>query len=326
MNNEIILELENFSVKYYTVDGVINAVNNINLKIKKGEMIGIAGESGCGKSTLGYGIIKLLPYNAKIYGKILFDGEDLTLKNEKEMQKIRGGKISMVFQDPMTSLNPLYRVKDQFLRILKIHKKMDKEKGLAYAKELLKEVELPDPEQILESFPYELSGGMQQRVMIAMALSSDPELIIADEPTTAIDATIQAQILRLLKKLNKERNLSIILITHNLGIIIETCNRVVIMYAGNIVESGPIEKVFLNPLHPYTQALLYSIPHIGKTNKNKDLPTIPGEVPNLLNLPKGCVFYPRCKYAIEICKENSPKLIEYENDHLIQCHLFNKSK
>lgn len=322
-SDEELLRIEDLSVKYRTPAGTVNALNNVDLKIKKGEIVGIVGESGSGKSTLAYAIIGLLPIDAKVTGKILFNDENLVEKGEKEMQKVRGSEISMVFQDPMTSLNPLYRVREQFLRILRTHKGIEKNKGIETAKDLLKEVEMAGPEGVLNSFPFELSGGMQQRVMIAMALSSDPKLVIADEPTTAVDATIQSQILELLRKINEEKNLSIMLITHNLGIVAQSCDTVVIMYAGKIAEKGKVEEIFANPLHPYTIALLLSVPKIGKMDRGKDLPTIKGSVPNLLNLPKGCPFSPRCEKVMEICREVEPEPTEVDNDHLVACHLMN---
>lgn len=322
-NDDELLRIEDLSVKYRTPAGTVNALNDVDLKIKKGEIVGIVGESGSGKSTLAYAIIGLLPLGTKITGTVLFDGENMVGKGEKEMQKIRGSEISMVFQDPMTSLNPLYRVREQFLRVLKTHTGIDKNKGIESAKALLKEVEMAGPESVLNSFPFELSGGMQQRVMIAMALSSEPKLMIADEPTTAVDATIQSQILELLKKINEEKNLTIMLITHNLGIVAQSCDSVVIMYAGKIVEKGIVDEIFTTPLHPYTSALLSSVPKIGKVDKSKDLPTIKGNVPNLLNLPKGCPFSPRCEKAIEMCSEIEPEITEVEKDHLVACHLVN---
>ncbi|MGC8618629.1 MAG: ABC transporter ATP-binding protein [Thermoplasmata archaeon] len=321
MKSNHLLRILNLSVRYSTPSGPLTAVNRISLDVDKGEIVGIVGESGSGKSTLAYAIIRLLPANTRTDGIIEFDGENILEKDEKDMEKVRGSKISMVFQDPMTSLNPLFRVKDQFLRVLRTHRGMKREEDIKYAAEKLAEVEIPDPSEVLMAFPFELSGGMQQRVMIAMALSSDPRLIIADEPTTAVDATIQSQILRLLKKINQERNLSIMLITHNLGIVAELCDSVVIMYAGMVFERGPVERIFMNPLHPYTISLLQSIPQIGKVNRDRDLPAIRGSVPDMVNLPKGCPFSPRCDKATEKCRLLSPKLVEAEKDHYVACHL-----
>jgi oligopeptide/dipeptide ABC transporter ATP-binding protein len=321
MSHDYLLRIKDLSVKYFTPSGPLTAINHVSLDLRKSEIIGIVGESGSGKSTLAYATIRLLPPNGKTDGTITFDGENLLEKNERDMQKVRGSKISMVFQDPMTSLNPLFRVKDQFLKVLSTHKAMKREEGIKYAVEKLEEVEMPDPGEVLKSFPFELSGGMQQRAMIAMALSSDPELIIADEPTTAVDATIQSQILRLLKKINEDRQLSIMLITHNLGIVAELCDTIVIMYAGTVFERGPVEKIFKNPLHPYTVALLQSVPVVGKVNRDQDLPAIKGNVPDMMNLPKGCPFSPRCSRAVEKCATVNPQLIETEKDHYVACHL-----
>lgn len=323
-NEETLLKIEDLNVRYNSPAGKVNALNSISLGVRKGEILGIVGESGSGKSTLAYSIIGLLQSGTEITGKIEFDGENLLEKSEKEMQNVRGSSISMVFQDPMTSLNPLYRVKEQFLRILKTHKGIEKNKGIETAKELLEEVEMPGPEGALNSFPFELSGGMQQRVMIAMALSSDPRLIIADEPTTAVDATIQSQILELMKKINEEKNLTIMLITHNLGIVAELCDSIVIMYAGKIVEKGNVEAIFRNPRHPYTKALLLSVPTIGKVDRKKELPSIKGNVPNLLELPPGCPFAPRCDKVMEICRGTDPPLIEVKSNHWNACHFVDK--
>ena len=320
-NPDYLLKISDLSVRYFTPEGPLIAVNKVNLNIKKSEIVGIVGESGSGKSTLAYATIGLLPQNSNTDGSIILDGENLLEKNEKEMQNVRGSRISMVFQDPMTSLNPLFRVKDQFLKVLSTHKGMKRDDGIKFAVEKLEEVEMPDPSEVLRSFPFELSGGMQQRVMIAIALSSDPQLIIADEPTTAVDATIQGQILRLLKKINVDRQLSIILITHNLGIVAELCDTVIIMYAGAVFEKGPVEKIFKNPLHPYTISLLQSVPVIGKVNREQDLPAIRGNVPDMSKLPVGCPFNPRCGRAIEKCKTINPPLAEVEREHFVACHV-----
>lgn len=321
MTSENILDIKDLSVTYYTSKGDLRAVKEVDLAIKKGEIIGIVGESGSGKSTLAYAIIKLLPVNSKIYGSIFFNGENILDKNERDLRKMRGKDISMVFQDPMSSLNPLYRVREQFTTVLNTHRGLDKKTGTRNAMELLKMVEIPDQRAVLDSFPFELSGGMQQRVMIALALSSGPQLIIADEPTTSVDATIQSQILRLLKKINREKQLSIMLITHNMGIVAELCETVVIMYAGTIMEKGSVGKVFENSQHPYTVSLLKSVPIIGEVNRDAELPTIKGRPVDLLNPPKGCPFVPRCEKAEDLCLQNVPKLVKTEEGHYVACHL-----
>ena len=321
MNPDYLLKISNLSVIYSTPEGPVIAVNRISLNIKRSEIVGIVGESGSGKSTLAYATIGLLPQNSSTDGSITLNGENLLEKNEKEMQKVRGSKISMVFQDPMTSLNPLFKVKDQFLKVLSTHRGMKRDAGVKFAVEKLEEVEMPDPSEVLGSFPFELSGGMQQRVMIAIALSSDPQLIIADEPTTAVDATIQSQILRLLKRINADRQLSIMLITHNLGIVAELCDTVVIMYAGVVFEKGSVERIFKNPLHPYTISLLQSVPVIGKVDREQDLPAIRGNVPDMFKLPLGCPFSPRCSKAIEKCTTINPGLAEVEKEHFVACHV-----
>ncbi len=318
---EKILEVRDLHTSFFTHVGEVKAVRGVNIDIYKGEAVGIVGESGCGKSVTSLSIMGLVPFPGKIIkGEIYFNGEDLLKKSEKEMQKIRGNRISMVFQDPMTSLNPVYTVGDQLIEPLKVHKKINSKEARKQAIELLKAVGIPDPERRLEQYPHEFSGGMRQRVMIAMALACQPELMIADEPTTALDVTIQAQILELLKQLRAEYNMSIMLITHDLGIVADLCSRVIVMYAGIIIEEGTTREIFYEPKHPYTWGLLKSVPRINMLSKRRLVP-IEGQPPDLLNPPKGCPFMPRCRYAMEVCREYCPGLYSVSETHRAACWL-----
>lgn len=305
-----LLEVRDFKLSFATDGKDIDLFPALNLKLSEEEILGIVGESGSGKSTLAYSIIRLLASNAKgLSGEIIFDGQTLTSLSESDMRKIRGKKISMVFQDPSTSLNPVFKVKDQLLRVLKENSGLRGTAAKKYAVQLLKEVELGDPAEILDSYPYELSGGMQQRVMLAMALSCNPRLIIADEPTSAVDATIQMQILSLLRRLRKERHFSMILITHSMVVAQEICDRIAVMYAGEIVEEGSAGLIFGSPKHPYTDALIKSIPTARKRNSARgQLRVVAGQVPDLSNPPAGCRFNPRCPFVMAVCKVERPSL------------------
>ncbi len=316
-----LLEIKNLHTSFFTHVGEVKAVRGINIDVYEGEAIGIVGESGCGKSVTSLSVMGLVPSPGKVIeGQIHFKGEDLLKKSEKEMQKIRGNKIAMIFQDPMTSLNPVYTIGDQLIEPLRIHKNMDKEAARQKAIELLREVRIPDPERRLKQYPHEFSGGMRQRVMIAMALSCQPELVIADEPTTALDVTIQAQILELMKELKEKFNTSIMLITHDLGIVADLCSRIVVMYAGVIVEEGAVRDIFYNPKHPYTWGLLKSIPKVNMTSKERLVP-IDGQPPDLLKPPAGCPFVPRCRYAMRICQQQHPALYFVSENHRAACWL-----
>ena len=316
---KVILDVQNLTVHFYTYAGVVKAIEKVSFNVYEGETFALVGETGCGKSVTSMTILKLLPPNAEVSGKIIFKGEDLLKKSEEEMRKIRGKEISMIFQDPMTSLNPLFKIKDQMVDVITLHNNVPKKEAEERAKELLIAVGLPDPERILNSYPHELSGGMRQRVMIAMALSSNPSLLIADEPTTALDVTIQKQILELILRLKEEQNFPVLLITHDLGIVAEVCDRIGVMYAGNIMEIASTEELFKNPLHPYTQGLLSVVPD---PRYKKPLKPLRGSVPSLLNPPTGCRFHPRCDYASEICKQEKPGLVEYSPNHFVACHLY----
>lgn len=323
--NQHLLEVKNLKTYFFTEDGEVKAVDGVDFYVNPGEVLGLVGESGCGKSVTSLSIMRLISDPGKIIaGEIFFEGKDLVRASEEEMIQVRGNRISMIFQQPQTALNPVFKVGDQIAEVLSIHQGMGKEAGLARAIELLQMVGIPEPDRRAEAYPHELSGGMAQRVMIAMALACVPNLLIADEPTTALDVTIQAQILDLMRNLRENIGTAIILITHDLGVVSEMCERVAVMYAGQIVEQANVETIFARPMHPYTQGLIGSIPVLGKL-KNR-LEVIPGSVPNLVNLPVGCRFAPRCRareeYHLEICTLQSPDLREPEHDHKVRCWLY----
>ena len=318
--DNVLLSVRDLIVNFHTLDGVVHALDGVTFDVRKGEILGLVGETGCGKSATGLAILKLLPDNSEVVkGQITLEGDDILHKPEGQMVKIRGRKIAMVFQDPASSLNPVFPIGRQLLDVLKIHNEATDEDGLRkLAHEKLAMVELPDPESVMGLYPHELSGGMQQRVIMAIALSSSPMLLIADEPTTALDVTIQAQLLVLLKKLKETLGLSVLLITHNLGVVRELCGRIAIMYAGSIVESATTDRIFKNPLHPYTRGLISSV--VTGRLRGKILHYIPGTVPSLLHPPTGCRFHPRCGYAIEPCKQSRPELLEVEDEHFVACY------
>ena len=320
-----LLEVKNLKTYFYTEDGTVRAVDGVNFDVYPGEVVGLVGESGCGKSVTSLSIMRLISKPGKVEdGEILLDGADLLKLSEKEMTKVRGNRISMIFQQPQTALNPVFKVGDQIAEVLSIHQNFGKEAGYKRAIEMLTLVGIPDAERRVEAYPHELSGGMAQRVMIAMALACLPELLIADEPTTALDVTIQAQILDLIRELRKNMGTSVILITHDLGVVAEMCERVAVMYAGEIVEQAEVQDLFDKPLHPYTLGLIGSIPILGEIKER--LEVIPGSVPNLVNLPPGCRFAPRCqariKHGLEICTETKPDLIEARDNHFVRCWLY----
>ena len=313
-----ILEIKNLTTKLATDRGVITAVDNVSLHLKKGEILGLVGESGCGKSMTAMSIMQLLPKRqSKIEGEILFDGKDLLKMSEKELNEVRGNKIAMIFQDVMTSLNPLLTIGQQIMEPLMVHKGMTKAEARKEAISLLEAVGIPMPDKRVDEYPSSFSGGMRQRVMIAIALSCTPEILIADEPTTALDVTIQAQILELMKKIREKYGTSIIMISHDLGVISEMCDRAVVMYCGNIVEEGSINQIFENPTHPYTRGLLKSIPVLDK--KVDELYSIPGVVPPLYNLPNGCKFADRCHHKCDECEKQLPELKKVDDGHFVRC-------
>jgi len=319
-----LLEVSNLKTYLYTSSGVIRAVDDVSFHIQRREIFGIVGESGSGKTMTALSIMRLLPSPpAKIVsGNVRLDGADLVTLTEDKMREIRGNKVSMIFQDPLTSLNPLMKVGTQIAEVSRVHGKATKGEAERHAVELLEMVGIPEAKTRASSYPFELSGGMRQRVMIAIALAANPELIIADEPTTNLDATIQAQILSLLKDIRATQGASVLVITHNLGIVAWICDRVAVMYAGKIVELGPTRLVLRNPLHPYTKALLKSVPRVD-TERGK-LETIPGEVPKLIYSNPSCGFSPRCEYAKSICKSKDPYMIEAEPRHWVSCFIYSE--
>jgi peptide/nickel transport system ATP-binding protein len=320
-----ILEVQGLKTYFFTEDGVVKAVDGVDFTVKPGEVLGLVGESGCGKSVTSLSIMRLVGTPGKIVeGKILFEGRNLLDLPENEMIQMRGNRISMIFQQPQSSLNPVFMTADQVAEVLQIHENMDRKEAWERAIELFKLVGIPDPEHKARAYPHEMSGGQAQRVMIAMALALNPQLLIADEPTTALDVTIQAQILDLMRDLRTRMGTSVILITHDLGVIAEMADRVAVMYAGRIVEQAGVNNLFEKPLHPYTQGLIGSIPILGKVQEKLDV--IPGSVPNLVNLPPGCRFAPRCRarmeYQLKICTEVEPELEVALPEHSVRCWLY----
>lgn len=318
---DTLLEVKNLRTKYTTDDGVIYPVDNVSFRVKKGQTLGIVGESGCGKSQTALSIMRLIQKPGLIEsGEVLFKGENLLSKNEAAMREILGNQIAMIFQEPMTSLNPVFTVGNQVEESIRLHKKeLTQEQVKNRAIEMLKLVGIPAPEKRYSEYPHQLSGGMRQRVMIAMAMSCNPQLLIADEPTTALDVTIQAQILDLMRKVQSEFNAGMILITHDLGVVAEMCQEVLVMYAGRVVEYGTVEDIFYRPRHPYTKGLLNSIPHFETGSRLKTLQTIPGLVPSLYKLPSGCRFQDRCIYVNESCKKQEPQLENLRGSHRVAC-------
>jgi peptide/nickel transport system ATP-binding protein len=319
--DEVLLSIQDLQVQFRTYAGTVYAVNGMSFDVLRGEIFGLVGESGCGKSVTSLAVMRILPGQGRLTGgRILFDGQDLALKSDAEMREVRGRRIAMIFQDPSASLNPVFSVGNQVRRIIRYHTRESKRDANQRAVKLFEEVALPDPERILELYPHELSGGMQQRVMIAMALASGAELLIADEPTTALDVTIQSQILELLVDLRQRQGLSILLITHNLGVVAETCDRVGVAYAGRIVETGPTESVLNDMKHPYTQGLLAALP--TPEQKGHDLHSIPGNVPDGLSRLSGCPFQARCPHVMEVCRDVKPPWVAFPGGQRAACHLY----
>lgn len=316
---DTIVSVENLKTYFYTEDGTVPAIDGVSFEVKRGETLAIVGESGSGKSVTSLSIMRLIPQppGKIVNGDIKFNGESLLIKSEKDMRSIRGNRISMIFQEPMTSLNPVYKIGDQISESIIIHQKKTKKEALTEAINLLNLVGIPEPERRINQYPHELSGGMRQRVMIAIALACQPELLIADEPTTALDVTIQNQILQLMKTLKQKINMSIMLITHDLGVVAEMADSVVVMYAGQVVEQGDVYTIFENPKHPYTEGLLKSMPSAEK--RVGKLYAIEGVVPNPLNLPSGCRFAARCEYATALCYDEMPDIEKIGNEEAVRC-------
>ena len=320
-NNENLLKVNNLEVSFFTYAGEVKAVRGISYELKPGEVMGIVGESGSGKSVSSYGLMGIIPEPGKVIGgSIEFDGKEITKLSDRELLKIRGKDIGMIFQDPMTSLNPVFTVGNQIEEALKKHTNMNKTERKARMIELFQLVGINQPEKRINQYPHEFSGGMRQRVMIAMALSCNPKLLIADEPTTALDVTIQAQIIELMKELRTKTNMSIIFITHDLGVIADICDKVAVMYAGNIIETGTIDEIFYEPKHPYTWGLLKSMPKINSEEHERLIP-IEGNPVDLINPPKGCAFAPRCSNCMKICTEKVPPACNISDGHQALCWL-----
>jgi len=319
---DALLQVENLKTSFVTDDGEITAVDGINFSVGRGKTLCIVGESGCGKSVTALSLMRLIPgANGRIHdtSKIILDGTDLLSLTVDQMRAQRGSSIGMIFQEPMTALNPVFTVGEQIAEVFRIHKKMGRSQANEAALGMLKKVRIPAPEQRFDEYPHQLSGGMKQRILIAMALACEPKLLIADEPSTALDVTVQAQILRLMKNLQESMNTSIVFITHDLGVVAEIADDVIVMYAGRIVEQGSVFEIFDRPSHPYTKGLLHSIPSLTSVPK-KPLNTIQGMVPSLANLPSGCRFHERCPWAKEICKQKAPQLEPVSGSHLSACH------
>jgi len=324
-NGDRLLDIQDLRTYFHTRDGVVKAVDGVNFHVDRGEIVGLVGESGCGKSVTSLSIMRLIAPPGKIEsGRILFDGVNLLDLSRDQMTKLRGNRIAMIFQQPTSSLNPVFRVGFQIAEVLEIHQAMGRKAGRARAIEMLQKVGIPDPARRVNAYPHEMSGGMAQRVMIAMALACIPDLLIADEPTTALDVTIQAQVLDLMRRLQRELGTSIVLITHDLGLVAEMCSRVAVMYAGEIVEETDVRTLLRDPKHPYTQGLIGSIPVLGQMKD--ELEVIPGNVPNLIDLPPGCRFAPRCKarveHGLEICTREKPELKPVAPGHSVRCWLY----
>jgi peptide/nickel transport system ATP-binding protein len=315
-----LLNVRDLHLEFRTSRGVHQALLGVSFDVQKGEIFGLVGETGCGKTVTGLSILRLLPRSARIpQGQILFDGSDLLGLSKKEIENMRGGEIAMIFQDPSSSLNPVFSISSQIERVVRQHLPMSSSEARQHAAEMLEAVGLPDVNRILASYPHQLSGGMQQRVMIAMALSCHPRLLIADEPTTALDVTIQAQILRLLRELQQKMDFSVILITHNLGVVAQTCDRLAVLYAGTVAESGTTRDIFHNPQHPYTRGLMNAIPKPG--SRGKRMEAIRGTVPSNPGAVVGCAFAPRCEFAFQHCTLEAPSLFDVEANHKSACFL-----
>lgn len=314
-----LLKVQNLKTYFHTEEGLVKAVDGVSFELHRGKVLGIVGESGSGKSVMSLSIMRLIPYPGRIVeGNIIFDGVDLTSASESKMQQIRGNRISMIFQDPMTSLNPVFKIGFQLIEAVRVHQRVSKREARELAVKVLREVGIPDAEDALNRYPHEFSGGMRQRVMIAMALINNPDVLIADEPTTALDVTVQAQILDLMRRLKDEHGSSVILITHDLGVVAEMSDEVIVMYAGRIFEKGSVDDIFYRTKNPYTFSLLRSLPRLDV--EQKKLTPIRGNPPSLIDLPPGCPFQPRCDFAREICDKKTPELIEVGPEHHSYCH------
>jgi len=324
MNDQLaqktVLKVSGLKTHFFTSEGVMKAVDGVDLDVKSGEILGIVGESGCGKSVTALSILRLIqsPPGRIVDGAIEFQGRDIRMLSDREIRKIRGEKISMIFQDPLTSLNPVLKIGYQIAEVFRFHRGLDRAKALAASINMLKTTEIRSPEEVVFRYPHELSGGMRQRVMIAMALACKPALLIADEPTTALDVTVQAQVLKLIKQLCREHDTAVMLITHDMGVVAYMCQQVAVMYAGRVVEHTDVFSLFNTPAHPYTEGLLFSLPRLGGTQRR--LASISGQPPHLHRLPPGCSFSPRCRYVQDKCRNEAPELISVHEGHRVRCH------
>ncbi|HCY85050.1 MAG TPA: peptide ABC transporter ATP-binding protein [Desulfobacteraceae bacterium] len=329
-NTDPLLSIQDLNTWFFSRKGTAKAVNGVSFDLAAGQVLGVVGESGCGKSVTAQSVMQLVPDppGKIVSGKILYRGKDLVPMTREQMRHIRGNKISMIFQEPMTSLNPVYTIGDQISEMFTLHKGCNKRQAMAAAADMLQKVQIPAPHKRVHDYPHQLSGGMRQRAMIAMALSCDPEILIADEPTTALDVTVQAQILDLMLALKEEYNTAIQMITHDLGVIAEMADQVVVMYAGRVVEAAPTKNLFSSPLHPYTKGLMASIPVLGERTKGqaKGLTEIPGMIPSLYDLPKGCRFVNRCPHAFDRCKTQEPELSRADAGHDVRCWLHSQGE
>lgn len=322
-SNDLLLHLVDLHTYFFTGEGVCRAVDGVSFSIRRGETLGLVGESGCGKSVTALSILRLVPSppGRVVQGRILFNGRDLLTLSQREMRRLRGNAISLIFQEPMTALNPVFTVGDQIGEVFRIHRRMSRRQSLEAAISMMEKVRIPEPRQRAREYPHQLSGGMRQRVMIAMALACDPDLLIADEPTTALDVTIQAQILALMEDLKQRMDAAVILITHDLGVIAEVADRVAVMYAGQIVEEGPVHDLFVEPLHPYTRGLLKAIPRLD-LGPDEPLHVIEGIVPSPLRFPPGCRFHPRCDVRVDACPRVEPELLPVGEGRRVRCILY----
>ena len=319
-----LLEVKDLNLEFKTSRGILKALNGISFDVRRGEVFGIVGESGCGKTVTGLSVLRLLPRSASvIHGTVLFEEKNLLDLSQREIDRVRGGRIAMIFQDPSSSLNPVFTIGAQMRRVIRQHTELNAKQADARSHETLEAVGLPDVKQMMRSYPHQLSGGQQQRVMIAMALSCRPQLLIADEPTTSLDVTIQAQILKLLRDLQKQFGISVILITHNLGVVAQTCDRLAVLYAGRVAETGTAQDIFNNPQHPYTRGLMNAIPKPG--SRGKKMAAIPGTVPSNPGAVKGCPFAERCEFVFDRCQVEIPQLTPLNESHLASCFLVEKN-
>ena len=320
-----LLDIQQLQTYFYTWEGTAKAVQDVSFYMDQGETVGLVGESGCGKSVTALSVMRLIknPPGRIVDGRILFEGADLIKLSEGRMREIRGARISMIFQEPMTSLNPVYTIGHQISEMFELHKKLGKKESWKRTVETLRQVQMPSPRKRANEYPYQLSGGMRQRAMIAMAMACNPKILIADEPTTALDVTIQAQILDLMLKLKEDFGAAVLIITHDLGVVAEIAQRIVVMYAGRVVEEGTTRDIFNNPKHPYTQGLLRSVPKLGERSRKgrTRLVEITGMVPSLYDLPRGCSFHPRCPFAMDICRETPPEFVDLGGIHRMRCYL-----